>query len=241
MLKTITTSLLFVLSLQSVLATESDDLTNAIEAKLPGIEIESISELPDTGLYEAVANGQIIYFTKDLDYLIQGEVTELSTRENLTEQKRISLRQAALASINEKDLIIYQPEKPKYTITVFTDIDCGYCRKLHQEMAKYNELGIRVRYMAFPRAGIGSSSYDKAVSVWCADDRHKAMDEAKSGKELTTISCENPVKTHYEIGGKMGVRGTPALFLDNGQMLPGYVPPKRLLQILDEQAKLAQF
>jgi thiol:disulfide interchange protein DsbC len=217
------------------------DIKKSVESKLPGIEIDSITLIEQAGLYEVVANGQIVYFTKDLGFLVQGEVTSLETRENLTESKRTSIRKQALATIQEKDLIVYEPKKTLHTVTVFTDIDCGYCRKLHQEMAEYNELGIRVRYMAYPRAGIGSESYDKAVSVWCAADKHAAMDRAKSGQELSDATCDNPVSSHYELGGKMGVRGTPALFLESGDVLPGYVPPKRLIGILNERAKLAQF
>ena len=137
-------------------------------------------------------------------------------------------------------MIVFEPEKIEHTITVFTDIDCGYCRKLHQQMDGYNDLGIRIRYMAFPRAGIDSASFDKAADVWCAKDRHQAMDDAKDGIKVSAKSCDNPVKAQYELGRKIGVKGTPALFLESGQMLPGYVPPKRLKQLLDEQA-LTQF
>jgi thiol:disulfide interchange protein DsbC len=242
MFKSLMIVMLFSLGVVTAQAADTNaGIKKSVESKLPGIEIDSITLIEQAGLYEVVANGQIVYFTKDLGFLVQGEVTSLETRENLTELKRTSIRKQALATIQEKDLIVYEPKKTLHTVTVFTDIDCGYCRKLHQEMAEYNELGIRVRYMAYPRAGIGSESYDKAVSVWCSADKHAAMDRAKSGQELSDATCDNPVSSHYELGGKMGVRGTPALFLESGDVLPGYVPPKRLIGILNERAKLAQF
>ncbi len=220
-------------------AEDDSEIRTKLEKIMPGITIESVGVLSNTGLYEAVINGEIVYFTNDLRYVIQGDVVSLETRQNITENKRISLRKQALASLNEADMIVFSPDEPEkieHTLTVFTDIDCGYCRKLHQQMDDYNDLGIQIRYMAFPRAGIDSESYDKAADVWCANDRKKAMDDAKDGVNVSADSCDNPVKSQYNLGRKIGVQGTPALFLESGQMLPGYVPPKRLKQILDEQA-----
>ncbi len=163
-------------------------------------------------------------------------MVSLDSRINLTEQRRVSLRKDALAKLDEKDMIIFGPQKAKYTITVFTDIDCGYCRKMHAEMEKYNDLGIRVRYLSFPRGGIGSKSYDDAVNVWCAADRQKAMTKAKQGQEIPTKTCANPVKAEFELGQQLGVQGTPSIFLESGQNLPGYLPPEKLIQVLDENS-----
>lgn len=218
---------------------ETDDVSDIqtkLEAIMPGITIDSVSELNNTGLYEAVINGEIVYFTNDLRYVIQGDVVSLETRQNITENKRVSLRKKALADVSEDDMIVYEPKKTEHSITVFTDIDCGYCRKLHQQMAGYNDLGIRIKYMAFPRAGLNSASFNKAEDVWCSKNRQQAMTDAKAGSDVESENCTSPVKAHYELGRKIGVQGTPALFLESGQMLPGYVPPKRLKQILDEQA-----
>jgi len=216
-------------------ASELTDMKTKLEAIMPGVNIESMQALDNTGLYEAIISGEIIYFTKDLRYVFQGDVIALETRENITELKRVDLRQQALATIDETDLIIYEPTKTEHTLTVFTDIDCGYCRKLHQQMADYNALGIRIRYMAFPRAGLESESFDKAADVWCAKDRKQAMTDAKNGKDVDAEKCQSPIKAHYELGRRLGVTGTPALFLESGEMLPGYVPPTRLKQILDER------
>jgi thiol:disulfide interchange protein DsbC len=217
---------------------QADDALKAqLEQVMPGVTVDSIEPLgKNTHMYEATINGEIVYFSEDWRYVFQGDVVDLKTRENITENRRLSLRKETLASLDEADLIIYEPKKTEHTLTVFTDIDCGYCRKLHQQMDKYNDLGIRIRYMAFPRAGIDSDAYDKAEDVWCSDDRKQAMTDAKNGKQVDSDSCTTPVKAQYEMGRRLGVNGTPALFLETGEMLPGYVPPKRLKQILDERA-----
>jgi thiol:disulfide interchange protein DsbC len=238
--KIMITLLMTMLMAQANAADKMAGLKTQIETMLPGIKVESLSLMKETGLYEAVLNGEVVYFTQDLKYIIQGEVTSMATRENLTETKKTGIRQSALAKLDESELIVYEPKKTAHTITVFTDIDCGYCRKLHSQMQQYTDLGIRVRYMAFPRAGIDSESYQKAVSVWCAKDRHKAMDEAKAGKKLAEAECANPVASQYQLGGSIGVRGTPALFLESGEMLPGYVPPQRLKKMLDQRAQSAK-
>ncbi len=202
---------------------------------MPNVEVESIQPVANTGLYEAVIRGEIIYFSEDLRYVFQGDVIELATRENITENKRVNLRKDALDSLNEADMIVYEPKKIEHTLTVFTDIDCGYCRKLHNQMAEYNALGIRIRYMAFPRAGIDSEAFDKAEAVWCAKDRRQAMTDAKNGRDVDSKECKSPVQAQYELGRRIGVSGTPALFLESGEMLPGYVPPSRLKKILDSK------
>ena len=223
--------------LSGVQAADQAAMKSKLESLMPGSTIASIQEVDNTGLYEVVINGEILYFSEDMRYVFQGDVISLDTRQNLTEEKRTNLRKETLDSFNEADMIVYEPKDTKYTVTIFTDIDCGYCRKLHQQVAKYNDLGIRIRYMAFPRAGIGSESYDKAVDVWCAKDRQQAMTDAKNGQVVEAEDCDNPVQAHYEAGKNLGVTGTPALFLESGQLIPGYVPPERLKKILDENAQ----
>ena len=210
-------------------------LKDKLEALLPGMIVQSLEPLENTGLYEALVDGEIIYFSKDGRYVFQGDIIDIVSRQNITENKRIGLKKEVLASFNEADMIIFEPEETSHTLTVFTDIDCGYCRKLHQQMSEYNSLGIKVRYMAFPRSGVDSESFDKAVNVWCADDRKQAMTDSKSGASIEVNKCDNPIKDHFEAGRRLGVTGTPALFLESGQLLPGYIPPMRLKQILDEQ------
>jgi thiol:disulfide interchange protein DsbC len=205
-----------------------------LQAALGGTKPESVNPTPMPGLYEVVVDGQLFYLSGDGRFVIQGDVLDLTTNQNITEQRRSDMRVKAVAAVGKENMVVFSPDKPaKHAITVFTDIDCGYCRKLHREIAAYNDQGIEVRYLMFPRAGIPSESYDKAVSVWCADDRNDALTRAKQGESIAKKSCPNPVKEQYELGQALGVRGTPSIILDNGQMLPGYVPADRLTHILD--------
>jgi thiol:disulfide interchange protein DsbC len=222
------------LSSLTVLADEAE-LKTKIQATLPpGMSIESLQPAADTGLYEAVINGDILYFTPDARYVLQGDLLSLETRINLTEERLVQVRSSVLSGLDEKQMIIFEPEKTEYTVTIFTDIDCGYCRKMHSEMDQYLAEGIRVRYLFFPRAGIGSESYDKAVAVWCHKDQQDAMTRAKRLEVVDADVCENPVADQYNIGRQLGVQGTPAMYLENGQSLPGYVPAEKLKQVLVE-------
>ncbi len=220
----------------AVYADQLSDMKTKLESIMPGVVIDSITKLDNTGLYETTIGPDIIYFTEDGRYAIQGDVISLENRVNLTQAKRLEVKKDILANLNEDDMIIYSPKKPKYTITAFTDIDCGYCRKLHNQMQDYNDLGIAIRYMAFPRAGVDSDSYEKAVNVWCAKDKQKALTDAKNDIEVVSEQCNAPVRAQMDLGHRLGVEGTPILFLANGQSIPGYVPPEKLKQILDEQA-----
>jgi thiol:disulfide interchange protein DsbC len=210
-----------------------DQIRNSLKILLPGIKPDDIRATPLDNLYEVTFGGRLVYLTADGRYLIQGKMIDLETRTEITEERLSELKMAALAEVGEDQMVIYGPEDAKDTVTVFTDIDCGYCRKLHSEMARYNEAGIRIRYLFYPRAGIGSESYDKAVSVWCADDRKVAMNQAKAGQEIPARTCENPVDEHYALGQTMRVTGTPALLLEGGEMVPGYVPADKLRKALD--------
>ncbi len=203
--------------------------------KVFGGHPDAVNEAPVDGLYEVTYGPKLYYVSLDGRYLFTGELYDLKSRTNLTEQNRAGARLKALSAIDESSMIVYKAKgEEKHVVTVFTDIDCGYCRKLHSGMAKMNELGITVRYMAFPRAGINSPSYDKAVSVWCAKDRNKAMDVAKSGKNPEPATCDAPVKEHYAMGQMLGVTGTPALVLQDGTLMPGYLPPQQLSMALDK-------
>jgi thiol:disulfide interchange protein DsbC len=199
---------------------------------LPDIRFDSVEPSQVEGLYEAVVGTQLVYVTGDGRYLLKGEVIDIEKRESITQPRLNQLTSAAVNQVGEERMVIFSPQEIKHTITVFTDIDCGYCRKLHQDMAKYHERGINVRYLFYPRAGVNSDSYRKAVGVWCADDRKAAMTTAKSGAEVAYAECENPVQEHMQLGERLGVTGTPAIVLANGRMIPGYVPADRLEMIL---------
>ncbi len=202
----------------------------------PQAQSIAVSETPMNGILQVQVGGEIVYATDDGKYLLQGRVIDLDTREDLTEASKAELRKDLLDEVDLERQITFAPGKPVYDLTVFTDIDCGYCRKLHSQMADYNEQGIAIHYMAFPRAGIGSASYDKAVSVWCSKDQQAALTAAKAGQDPDPQQCENPVADQYNLGVKLGVTGTPALLTADGKLIPGYVPPETLRERLDQMA-----
>ncbi|GAB4290490.1 MAG: bifunctional protein-disulfide isomerase/oxidoreductase DsbC [Thiohalomonadaceae bacterium] len=207
----------------------------AVAAELmPGQQADSITPSPVAGLYQIAYGPRLFYISADGRHLISGDVFDLQQDANLTEEWRSKARVAALDS-NQDSMILYPAKgKAKHTLTVFTDVDCTYCRKMHSGIKEMNDLGITVRYLAFPRAGIPSSSYDKLASVWCAADRNKAMDLAKNENKVDYNVCaDNPVAQHLALGRSFGVNATPTLVLDDGTVIPGYLPPERLAQELD--------
>jgi thiol:disulfide interchange protein DsbC len=211
-----------------------DTVRNAMKKVLPDVTVDEITPAPMAGISEVLIGTKLFYVTNDGKYIFDGTLIELATRTDLSEQRLTSVRHALMDKVSEKDMIIFPASKPRHTLTVFTDIDCGYCRKLHNEIKKYNAEGITIRYMLFPRSGPDTPSYYKAVSVWCNDDRRNALTRAKAGEDVPRANCENPVKANLDLGHQLGVSGTPALLLEDGQLLPGYVPAKKLAQVLDE-------
>lgn len=221
----------------TVLAVEPDPAIAKIRAeltkKLGDISLDSIEASPVPGLYEVLIGARLYYVSADGRYFIQGKMTDIETGTDLTETKVSAARKKLIDNVGEDKMIVFGKGDEKHTINVFTDIDCGYCRKLHSQIDDYNDRGIRVRYLFYPRAGVSSESGRKAVAVWCADDRKKAMSEAKQGKTLAQKNCSNPVADQYALGKMIGVTGTPALVLENGELIPGYIPPARLRRLLD--------
>ncbi len=221
----------------AAIAGEKEELATvraALKAAVPQTDPDSLTAAPFPGMYEAVYGTQILYVSADGRYLLDGDLFDLQTRTNLSEGKRQAGRAKVVNDIDPKTMITFEAENPKYTVSVFTDIDCGYCRKLHREMADYNKLGISVRYLAYPRSGVNTDSYYKTVSVWCAADRETAMTKAKAGETPPRRACDNPVQAHMAAARAVGVTGTPTLVLEDGRVIPGYVEPKRLLQILEQ-------
>jgi len=211
----------------------------AIEAQLktilPNASDAIITETPVAGLYQVQVGMTVVYMSTDGKYLLNGGLIELETRDNLTELAKSGARQSAMQKISESSMIVYPAKgKQNHFITVFSDIDCPYCAKLHKEIPALNEAGITVRYLSYPRSGMGSPSYHKAVSVWCAKDSVKAMDNAMLGKPVEHKVCVNPVRDHMMEAKYFEVNGTPNIILDNGELLPGYLPAKELIKILNE-------
>ena len=215
----------------------SAQVEQAIQARL-GKMIEGgaqaqILATPVQGLYQVSIGPMVVYMTADGRYLMIGKMIDLQNQLDLTAEAKAKAVKKALAKVPEQSMIIY-PAKgaQKHVITVFTDIDCPYCHKLHQEIPKLNAAGVTVRYLAYPRAGIGSQSYDKAVSVWCASDRNQAMDQAIAG-QVTPKTCQHTVDNQFELAQVFEVTGTPTIILDTGRVIPGFVPAEKLIQVLN--------
>jgi thiol:disulfide interchange protein DsbC len=206
----------------------------AIRKTLGTLKADLIEPTPVPGIYEVVSGPHVVYMSADGRYMFQGDMMDMLKRQSLTEPRRREITLATIDAVDEKQMIVYEPEKARHTITVFTDIDCGYCRKLHNEMDEYMAAGIRVRYMMFPRAGKGSDSYNKAVAVFCAGDRNKALTDAKNGKPIDMKTCETPIDMHMTLVEKLGARGTPFIIFENGQTQPGYVPARQMAKALDQ-------
>jgi thiol:disulfide interchange protein DsbC len=232
-------SVMLFLCFQTALSAAKDDVENSIitmiSSTFPDIEITSIRKSQVNGLYEVLLGPDIIYASSDGRYILQGDLIDMQERRNLSEEQRSNTRKGILAGIPAEEYIEFAPIQRKHTVYVFTDIDCGYCRRLHKDMAELNKLGVAVRYLAFPRAGIGSTTYKQMEDVWCADNRNKAMNEAKQGMRVSKKTCDNPVARQFALGQDIGVRGTPAIYTEQGQSISGYLPPDKLLQALNAQ------
>jgi len=214
----------------------------ALQALNPQIQIDYVGASALPGFREAIVGGQVVLVSDDGRYLVQGQVLDMETKNELTQGSPAlaKYRRGLLDSIKAKDRIVFSPPNPKYTIDVFTDVECGYCRKLHSEIAEYNRLGIEVQYMAFPRMGLGSQDHRDMISVWCASDRKQALTDAKSDKPIAAKDCKSPVDMEYHIGQRLGISGTPAIFAPDGTQLGGYLPPQQLREALDKLAAAAQ-
>jgi len=207
-----------------------------VAAHVPGARPEELRATAVPGVWELTRGADIVYVTADGKYAFTGDLVELATNNNLSEQHRRELRLKAIGNFPESDMLIFGPKDSKYTVTVFTDVDCPYCRKLHSQIAAYNRLGIRVRYLLYPRTGPNSESWTKAEQVWCSSDRNAALTRAKLGEELKNKPCaENPVARSYALGQDLALEGTPAIIMPNGEMLPGYVPPDVLAAHLKDE------
>jgi len=241
-MRTISSSILalFFLSgiaLNSQAAEDLSVLRDVLSQIIPGEQPDSLQVTPVAGLYEVVYGSDLFYISADGRYVLLGDLVDLQTRTNLSEVKRSEGRRRIMDAIDPDSTIIFRPEKVRYVVNVFTDIDCPYCRKMHSEIEDYLAQGIEIRYLAYPRSGANTESYYKAVSVWCSDDRKAALTFAKSGGKMERKSCSNPVLDHMAKAGQIGITGTPTLVLPDGSVIAGYVPADQLIRILDERIK----
>lgn len=184
------------------------------------------------GIYQVEIQGNFAYAYVSGDHVLIGDLLNTKERINVGDVAQSGRMAELIAEVPDDQMIIFGPENPKRYVTVFTDIDCGYCRKLHNEVPELTAAGIQVRYLAFPRAGIGSDSHKKYVSVWCNNDQQSSLTAAKNGKSVPDASCDNPVSDTYALGQKVGVRGTPTIIFDDGTVTPGYMPSDTLIERL---------
>lgn len=218
-----------------VCSADSDEVER-IRAELvkmaPGAAVAEIVAAPAKNVYQVELNGSFYFAYLDGDHVLFGDLINTKTKVNLGTQAKSERMAKVIGEVPTSKMIVYGPKDAKRHITVFTDIDCGYCRKLHLELPELVEAGVQVRYLAFPRAGVGSESHKKYVSVWCNDDPKTALTSAKSGSSVPAASCENPVAETYQLGQKVGVEGTPTIIFDDGTMTPGYLPSAQLIKRL---------
>jgi thiol:disulfide interchange protein DsbC len=207
---------------------EHAELRRQLE-ELVGLPPDEIRPSSAANMLEARWGTNFAYVTPDGRHVVYGDMLDLATGEAISENSRKRMRVAVLDRLGADNMIEFAPRKPKHTVTVFTDIDCGYCRKMHREMQAYNDSGIAVRYVFFPRTGPGTDSFRKAEAVWCSKDRKMALTRAKSGANVSAPSCPNPILREWEVGQELGLRGTPMIVLDDGEVVNGYLPAAALL------------
>ena len=214
-----------------------EKLRAVLEVPSMGLTVGSVktSEIP--GLYEVqFTNGPLVYSTEQGDYFILGDLFSVGPEGyvNLAEKRRDGERVAKLDAVAEEDMIVFSPEgEPRAYITVFTDVTCFYCQKLHKEVPELNKRGVEVRYLAYPRAGVGSDGYKQLASAWCADNPQDTLTKLKNKQTVPEKVCpDNPIAKQYQLGQELGVRGTPAIITQSGQMIPGYQTADELVATL---------
>jgi thiol:disulfide interchange protein DsbC len=214
-----------------------EDVRAKISAMFEAIEPQNVNVSPVDGWYVIQQGSIIAYVSDDGRYLLQGDLIDLETQVNLSEQSRNSARRDLIATLGDDDAILFSPAEIKHSVTVFTDVDCTYCRKLHSQIDEYLEQGIEVRYLLYPRNGPASKAWNTSEKVWCARDRGQALTAAKLDRGFETSTCDaSAVSDHYVLGRDIGLSGTPAIVLDDGTLIAGYLPPAQLSMRLQQSA-----
>ncbi|MEX0900902.1 MAG: DsbC family protein [Gammaproteobacteria bacterium] len=210
------------------------DARAELAAKLPGVEAQDIRESPVPGLYEVMVGARIVYVSADGRFLLNGQMIDLENQANVTESRLSDVRARWISGLDESRMVIFEPTgATRHTVTVFTDIDCGFCRTMHEDIDGLRSRGVRVRYLLYPRNGPGTESAKKADHVWCSADRNEALTRAKAGKRVTAPACETPTIANFELGRSVPVTGTPTLITDGGMLIPGYLETAKLVAELD--------
>lgn len=203
---------------------------------VPKAEVDQITPSPVPGFYQVIASGHLVYVSADGKYVMNGDLIDGTKGGSLTEDAWATYRKSELAKVPVSERIVFAPKNPKYTVTVFTDVTCPYCRVLHQQIDALNKEGIAVQYLAWPRSGVTgddgkpTATYTEMVSIWCASDRNDAFTDAKKGHLPKQSDCKNPVKDQFDLGLKLGVTGTPSVYAEDGTLIGGYLSPTEMLQ-----------
>lgn len=236
--RTLATLIALPLCFAAVGVSAADLTKEELAGRLNGISVDDIKDAPIPGMYEVAVGANVAYVTKDGRYIIRGDIINVETSANISEETRARARATMLHGVDPASMIVFKPAngQVKHTVTIFTDVDCGYCRQFHREIDKVTALGIEVHYLFYPRTGPNTESWTKADEVWCAPDHNAALTRAKLGGSLPAAgdACKTPVETHYELGQRIGVRGTPAVFNEAGDLIGGYLPPATLAKVLDD-------
>ena len=228
-----------VLLLAAAGAALADDVPTQLAAKF-GVQPKDVVPAPVAGFYQVTLGPQVAYVSADGRYLLRGDMIQVQDGKDLTAQARDAARLTYLKSLDPKNMIVFKPLETRHVLTVLTDIDCGYCRQLAQDMPELMAKGVEFHYLAFPRTGVDSPSWDKAVNVWCAKDRKLAYQYAMRGADIKSPACNpGPVAVGYDLAQRLGVDGTPVIINENGQLIDGYLPPVQLVKLLDDQGTLS--
>ncbi len=223
--------LLILIGFSQLALSSPETIKQAVAKAMPGSEIDAIAPSPVAGIYEVVIGPTLFYVSEDGRHLFNGSLYDLQAppaERDLTEPKIATARTNAIAKVGADKMIVFKSPNQKQTVSVFTDVDCGYCRKLHSEIDQYLAAGITIQYLFYPRAGLNSESYKKAVAVWCSDDKHLSLTKVKRGEAIEMKTCDHPIDSHVQLATTLGIRGTPMIVTETGEVLPGYVPAKDL-------------
>ena len=218
-------------------AEERERLAGLFESIAP----EDIKRSPIDGWYMIQKGSVLAYISKDGRYLLQGDLIDLENQVNLSEESRTDARRDLMAQLDDSEVIVFSPDDVKYTVSVFTDVDCTYCRRLHSQIEQYMANGIEVRYLLYPRGGPASAAWNTSEAVWCAKDRGEALTLAKLDREFDSAKCDaSIVQQHYVLGQEVGLSGTPAIVLEDGELIAGYLPPDALKARLQQKAAVPE-
>lgn len=236
MFKQVFTGLMLVFFMSPLAAAPKDNIQARLQKVDARIEVVALKDAPIKNFYEVeLSSGDLLYVSKEGDYILAGNLLAITDDGlvDLTEQARSAARTKVIQAVPLEEQVIFLAKgKTKAVVQVFTDSTCPYCSRLHEQVPELNRQGVEVRYLAFPRQGAQGQGYKDLVNVWCADNQQQAMTAAKAGEKLANKQCDNPIAKQYELGQKLGVQGTPAIFLPDGRIIPGFVPAERLISEL---------